>query len=43
MIRDLYTRNLTEELLKDRIVEEVDTARLRRITESTSKAWQSVN
>ena len=35
MIRDLYTRNLTEDVLKDRIVEEVDTARLRRITEST--------
>jgi superfamily II DNA or RNA helicase len=35
MIRDLYARNLTEDVLKDRIVAQVDTERLRRITEST--------
>jgi SNF2 family DNA or RNA helicase len=35
MIRDLYARNLTEDVVKDRIVKQVDTARLRRITEST--------
>jgi hypothetical protein len=35
MIRDLYTRNATEDVIKDRIVTQVDTERLRRITEST--------
>jgi len=35
MIRDLYTRNLTEDVVKDRIVKQVDTERLRHITEST--------
>lgn len=35
MIRDLYSRNLTEDVVKDRIVKQVDTERLRRITEST--------
>jgi len=35
MIRDLYTRNLTEDVVKDRIVKQVDTDRLRHITEST--------
>ncbi len=35
MIRDLYTRNLTEDVVKDRIVNQVDTERLRHITEST--------
>ncbi|MBN2396706.1 MAG: DUF3883 domain-containing protein [Candidatus Atribacteria bacterium] len=35
MIRDLYARNLTEDVVKDRIVKQVDTERLRRITEST--------
>jgi hypothetical protein len=35
MIRELYTRNLTEDVVKDRIVKQVDTERLRRITEST--------
>ncbi|MDY0280880.1 MAG: SNF2-related protein, partial [Salinivirgaceae bacterium] len=35
MIRDLYARNLTEDVVKDRIVAQVDTERLRRITEST--------
>ncbi len=35
MIRDMYTRNLTEDVLKDRIVKQVDTERLRHITECT--------
>ena len=36
MIRDMYARNqMTEELLKQRIVEQVDTKRLERITNST--------
>ena len=34
MLRDMYARNLTEEVIKDRIVKEVDTARLQRITAS---------
>ena len=35
MLREMYVRNLTEDVIKDRIVEQVDTDRLRRITEST--------
>lgn len=35
MLRDMYARNLTEDVIKDRIVAEVDTERLRHITEST--------
>ncbi|MFC1888643.1 protein NO VEIN domain-containing protein [Thermodesulfobacteriota bacterium] len=35
MLRDMYARNLTEDVIKDRIVEQVDIERLRRITEST--------
>lgn len=35
MLREMYSRNLTEEVVKDRIVKQVDTERLRRITEST--------
>jgi hypothetical protein len=35
MIRELYTRNLTEDVVKDRIIKQVDTERLRRITECT--------
>jgi hypothetical protein len=35
MLRDMYTRNLTEDVIKDRIVEQVDTERFRRITHST--------
>jgi superfamily II DNA or RNA helicase len=35
MLRDMYARNLTEAVIKDRIVEQVDTERLKRITEST--------
>ena len=35
MIRDMYARNLTEEVIKSRIVEEVDTERFREITNST--------
>src|SRR3989441_210045 len=35
MIREMYARNQTEEIIKQRIVEEVDTKRLERITNST--------
>jgi hypothetical protein len=35
MLRDMYARNLTEEVIKERIVRDVDTTRLKRITEST--------
>jgi len=35
MIRDMYLHNQTEESIKSRIVEEVDTERFRRITDST--------
>ncbi len=35
MLRDMYARNLTEDVIKDRIVTQVDTERLKRITEST--------
>lgn len=35
MVREMYARNLTEDVIKDRIVQQVDTDRLRRITEST--------
>ncbi len=35
MVRDMYSRNLTEDVIKSRIIEEVDTDRLRRITNST--------
>lgn len=36
MVRDMYAHNqMTEELIKQRIVEQVDTERLRRITDST--------
>lgn len=35
MIRDMYARSLTEEAIKKRIVEDVDTSRFRDITEST--------
>ncbi|MDX2242241.1 MAG: DUF3883 domain-containing protein [Leptolyngbyaceae cyanobacterium bins.302] len=34
MLREMYARNLTEAVIKDRIVEQVDTERLRRITDS---------
>jgi superfamily II DNA or RNA helicase len=34
MLRDMYARNLTEEVIKSRIVEQVDTDRFRRITHS---------
>jgi superfamily II DNA or RNA helicase len=34
MLREMYARNLTEDVIKDRIVKEVDTERLREITES---------
>ena len=35
MLRDLYARNLTEEVIKSRIVEQVDVERFRKITNST--------
>lgn len=35
MIRDMYARNQTEDIIKQRIVEEVDTKRFERITNST--------
>ena len=35
MVREMYAKNLTEDVIKDRIVEQVDTDRLKRITEST--------
>jgi superfamily II DNA or RNA helicase len=35
MIRDMYLHNQTEEAIKSRIIEEVDTERFRHITEST--------
>jgi len=34
MLRDMYARNLTEEVIKSRIVEQVDTDRFRKITHS---------
>ncbi len=34
MLRDMYARNLTEEVIKSRIVEQVDTERFRKITHS---------
>jgi superfamily II DNA or RNA helicase len=35
MLREMYLHNLTEDAIKARIVEEVDTTRFRQITEST--------
>ena len=35
MLREMYARNLTEEVIKSRIVEQVDTQRFQRITNST--------
>jgi len=35
MLRDMYSHNLTEEVIKNRIVEEVDTERFKKITNST--------
>jgi len=35
MIREMYLHNLTEDSIKSRIVEEVDTTRFRQITDST--------
>ena len=34
MLREMYARNLTEDVIKDRIVKQVDTQRFKRITES---------
>jgi superfamily II DNA or RNA helicase len=35
MLRDMYSQNLTEDAIKKRIVEQVDTERFRKITNST--------
>jgi SNF2 family DNA or RNA helicase len=35
MLREMYARNLTEAVIKDRIVTQVDTERLKRIADST--------
>ncbi|TVL98631.1 MAG: helicase [Candidatus Brocadia sp. WS118] len=35
MLREMYARNLTEAVIKDRIVQQVDTERLKEITNST--------
>ncbi len=35
MLREMYAKNLTEDVIKERIVKQVDTERLRKITEST--------
>jgi len=35
MLRDMYTRNLSEDVIKSRIVEQVDGERFRKITNST--------
>jgi SNF2 family DNA or RNA helicase len=35
MLREMYAHNLTEEVIKNRIIEQVDTDRFRRITSST--------
>ena len=35
MLREMYAHNLTEQVIKDRIVEQVDEERFRRITHST--------
>jgi superfamily II DNA or RNA helicase len=35
MLRDMYAHNQTEDIIKARIIEQVDTARFRAITEST--------
>lgn len=35
MIREMYARNLSEQVIQDRIVDQVDTDKFRRITEST--------
>lgn len=35
MLRDMYAHNLTEEVIKNRIIEQVDTSRFKQITSST--------
>jgi superfamily II DNA/RNA helicase len=35
MIREMYSHNLTEEVIKNRIVEQIDTAHFKQITQST--------
>lgn len=35
MLREMYAHNLTEEVIKNRIVEQIDTAQFRQITQST--------
>ncbi|MEQ8192389.1 MAG: helicase-related protein, partial [Candidatus Eremiobacterota bacterium] len=34
MLRDMYARNLTEDVIKDRIIEQVDTEKFKKITHS---------
>jgi len=43
MIRDMYARNQTEDVIKERIVREVDTAHFRQITESTLEGLATRN
>jgi hypothetical protein len=45
MLREMYARNLSEDVIKSRIVEQVDQARFRRITHSTLEglATRSLN
>lgn len=35
MLRDMYARNLTEDIIKTRIIDQVDTAHFKQITQST--------
>jgi len=35
MLREMYSRNLTEDIIKDRIINEVDTEKFKQITNST--------
>ena len=35
MLRDMYAHNLTEDVIKNRIIEEIDTERFKQITNST--------
>ena len=37
MLREMYAHNLTEEVIKNRIVEQIDTAHFKQITQSTLK------
>ena len=35
MLRDMYAHNLTEDVIKNRIIEQIDTAHFKQITQST--------